>query len=75
MVILNLFNGFDELWYRFHLLFFTNEFWSAEGNMLLLFPEQFFFHAAVFCVCLMIAGALVMGGVGWWMLKQAEKSD
>jgi integral membrane protein (TIGR01906 family) len=75
MVVLNLFNGFDELWYRFHLLFFSNTFWSAEGYMLLLFPEQFFFDAAVFCVCLMIAGALAMGGVGWRMLKQAEESD
>ena len=75
MVVLNLFNGFDELWYRFHLLFFSNEFWSAEGYMLLLFTEQFFFDAAVFCVCLMIAGALVFGGVGWRMLKQAEILD
>jgi integral membrane protein (TIGR01906 family) len=73
LVVLNLFNGFDELWYRFHLLFFSNTFWSAEGYMLLIFPEQFFADAAVFCVCLMLAGALIMGGMGWWMKKKAEK--
>ncbi|MFC2072999.1 DUF1461 domain-containing protein, partial [Chloroflexota bacterium] len=31
--------GFDELFYQFHLLFFSNRLWSAEGYMLLLFPR------------------------------------
>lgn len=69
LVLLDTFYGFGELWYRFHLLFFTNEFWSAEGYMLMLFPEQFFSDAAIFCVIVMVAGALILGGVGW-RLKQ-----
>jgi integral membrane protein (TIGR01906 family) len=74
LVVLYIFNGFGELWTQFHFLFFTNTFWSAEGYMLLLFPEQFFAEAAVFCVCLMIAVSLILGGVGWRMLRKNEKA-
>lgn len=74
LVILYLFNGFGELWTQFHFVFFTNSFWSAEGYMLLLFPEQFFAEAAVFCVCLMIAVSLILVGVGWRMLRKDEKT-
>ena len=71
LVLLDTFYGFGELWIQFHLLFFTNDFWSASGYMLLLFPEQFFSDAAVFCVCFMVTGALLLGGAGWRMLKKS----
>lgn len=71
LVLLNMFYGFEQLWIQFHLLFFSNDFWSASGYMLMLFPEQFFFDAAVFCVCFMVAGALILGSVGWRMLKKS----
>jgi integral membrane protein (TIGR01906 family) len=74
LAVLYLFNGFGELWTQFHFVFFTNSFWSAEGYMLLLFPEQFFAEAAVFCVCLMIAVSLILVGVGWRMLRKDEKT-
>ncbi len=55
--------GFGELFYRFHLLFFTNPFWSAEGYMLLLFPEPFFYDAALFCALATAGLAVILGGV------------
>lgn len=40
---------FDGLFLGFHRLAFTNELWSAEGRMLLLFPRDFWYDAAVYC--------------------------
>lgn len=70
LVLLDAILGFGELWYRFHLVFFSNEFWSAEGYMLLLFPERFFADAAVFCALVTVVVSLMLGGVGWWHLKK-----
>lgn len=72
LVLLDAVFGFGELWYRFHLVFFSNEFWSAEGYMLLLFPERFFADAAVFCALVTVVVALVLGGVGWWRLRKGR---
>jgi len=33
--------NFDQLFIDLHLLIFTNNFWSVQGNMLLLFPDGF----------------------------------
>ncbi len=60
--------GFDQLFWQFHLLFFSNEFWSAEGYMLLLFTEEFFYDAALFCALGSAGLALILGGVGGWYL-------
>ena len=57
-IILN----FDQLFLQFHLLSFSNEFWSAEGYMLLLFPEGFFYDAAMFCALVTAGLAIILGG-------------
>jgi len=54
--------GFDQLFWQFHQLFFSNEFWSAEGYMLLLFTEEFFYDAALFCALGSTGLALILGG-------------
>jgi len=72
LVLLDTLYGFNELWYRFHLLFFRYPFSSPNGYMLSLFPEQFFSDAAVFCVCFTLTGALILGGVGWRLLKKSS---
>ncbi len=54
--------GFDQLLLQFHLLFYSNEFWSAKGYMLLLFPELLY-DATLFCAQATVAGAVVLGGV------------
>jgi integral membrane protein (TIGR01906 family) len=53
---------FDTIFYQFHLLAFTNDFWSAEGYMLLLFPGGFWYDTTIFCVLGMVIIAALSGG-------------
>jgi integral membrane protein (TIGR01906 family) len=64
--------GFEELLLQFHFLFFNNLFWSTPGNMLLLFPENFFIDAVTIGVAIIAGAAIVLGGVGWWLLKKGR---
>jgi integral membrane protein (TIGR01906 family) len=58
--IASLFN-FDRLFLQLHYLIFTNQFWSAEGYMLMLFPGGFWYDATFFCIGVMAGLAVVMG--------------
>jgi len=61
--------NFDQLFLQFHLISFTNLLWSAEGYMLLLFHDPFFYDATLFCALATVAGAVVLGGVaGGYMI-------
>jgi len=64
LILLNTLTGFRHLFYQFHLLFFTNPYWSAEGYMLRLFPEPFFSYAALLCALGIVAVAIILGGMG-----------
>jgi integral membrane protein (TIGR01906 family) len=55
---------FASLFYGFHLISFSNEYWSAAGNMLLLFPEGFWFDAVIYCAIFTGVVALVLGIIG-----------
>jgi integral membrane protein (TIGR01906 family) len=65
--------NFDTLFYDFHLIAFTNQFWSAEGNMLLLFPDGFWYDAAIYCIIIIAALAVIIGGVSWTYLHYHRK--
>jgi integral membrane protein (TIGR01906 family) len=65
--------GFDQLLYRFHLLFFTNLYWSAEGYMLLLFPENLLRDMALFCAFTTIGLAIILGGAGFALALKLPK--
>ena len=65
--------GFGKLFDQFHLLFFSNEYWSARGYMLLLFREDFFRDAAISCALFTAGLAVVLGGVGGWYLLFTRK--
>lgn len=65
--------NFDAFFYRFHLLVFTNDYWSAEGYMLLLFPGGFWYDVTVFCALGILAAALVMGGLSAGYLLSGGK--
>ncbi|MDO9334435.1 MAG: DUF1461 domain-containing protein [Dehalococcoidales bacterium] len=55
---------FDSLFYGFHLISFSNDFWSAEGNMLLLFPGGFWYDMVVYVALFAIALSLIPGIIG-----------
>jgi len=67
--------GFRQLFDQFHLLFFRNFYYSAEGFMLLLFPEPFFNYAALFCAGITSGLALILGGIaGSYLLLTRSKT-
>jgi integral membrane protein (TIGR01906 family) len=64
---------FHWLFWQFHLLSFANDLWllnPTRDYLIMLFPEGFWFDAAIFCSVLKIALALILGGVGWWLLRR-----
>jgi len=61
--------NFDNLFLQFHYLAFTNEYWSAGGYMLLLFPGDFWYYAAYICVAFMAGLAIVIGLLNFALLK------
>ncbi len=52
---------FDAIFLRFHLIAFSNDFWSAKGYMLKLFPGDFWYDATLFCALGMAAAAALAG--------------
>ena len=60
---------FDQLFYDFHLLSFSNQYWSAEGNMLLLFPGGFWYDIVVDMAIFIAVLALLMTAASGVYLK------
>lgn len=74
LLLLDTLFGFGQLFYDFHLVFFSNEYWSAEGYMLLLFTPDFFYDAATFCAGITTGLAIILGGVAGGYLLFARRS-
>jgi integral membrane protein (TIGR01906 family) len=68
---------FDQLFLRFHLFAFTNEFWSAEGYMLLLFPGGFWYDAVIYCGAATAIATLILAAVagGYLRATRDHQSD
>jgi len=75
LVLLDTLMGFGQLWHQFHLVFFSNLFWSAPGYMLRLFTQGFFYDAVIFGAALVVVGALIIGGVGWWYMRRIRRAQ
>ena len=60
---------FNNLFYDFHLIAFSNQFWSVQGNMLLLFPDGFWSDAVTYCIITIAIMAIVLGGLSWSYLQ------
>ena len=57
---------FDQLFYQFHLLSFSNDFWQldpARDYLIMLFPGGFWYDAALFCALATVGLAVILGGV------------
>ena len=70
---------FDDLWTRFHLLAFTNDFWELNpetDHLIQMFPEDFWFDATLLVATLTAVEALALLAASaaylrlrlrWWM--------
>jgi uncharacterized membrane protein len=67
------FFDFDNLFLQFHYLAFTNEFWSSNGYMLLLFPGDFWYNAAFICIGFMAGLSVIWGAVSFFFLKLDDR--
>lgn len=58
--------GFDELFLQFHLISFANELWQldpARDYLIRLFPQGFFYDAALFISLATTGLAVILGGL------------
>jgi integral membrane protein (TIGR01906 family) len=65
---------FDQLFLQMHYLLFTNQYWSAQGYMLLLLPGGFWFDAAIICIAFMASLAILLGGLSIMYLKLKKQA-
>jgi integral membrane protein (TIGR01906 family) len=68
--------GFQELFWQFHVISFSNEFWLLDPTrdyLKMLFPDGFFYDATVLCAVITAALAIILGGVGGFTLSKVDK--
>ena len=68
---------FDGLFWQFHLISFDNDFWKlnpATDYLIMLFPQGFWYDAAVFCAMVAASGAIILGMTGWLYLRKSGNS-
>ena len=74
---LGIFLGFDQLFWQFHIISFTNELWQLDPStdyLIMLFPRDFWYDAAVFCALSTSGIALVIGGAaGGYLLSTRRR--
>jgi integral membrane protein (TIGR01906 family) len=67
--------NFDWFFYEFHLISFSNDLWLLDPSsdyLIMLFPEGFWYDAAIFCGLFTAVMALILGGTGWWRLRKEK---
>ena len=70
--------GFKQLFLLFHLVSFSNKYWildPARDYLIMLFPEGFFYDAALFGFAAVILEALFVGGIAFGVLKSVGKKS
>ncbi len=66
---------FDQLFLRFHLMSFGNDFWQldpARDYLIMLFPQGFWYDASIFCMEVAALAALVIGGGSLAYLRRSK---
>ena len=66
--------SFDWLFLNFHRLFFSGDSWILSGYLPQMFPPGFFYDAALFIVGAIIVEALVIGGMGGFVVLRRVRS-
>jgi integral membrane protein (TIGR01906 family) len=70
--------GFEELFWQFHVVSFSNQFWLLDPTkdyLKMLFPDGFFYDATILCAAMTAALAIILGGVGGWWLRSAKRTS
>lgn len=75
VLVLGMMLRFDQLFLWFHLLGFSNDFWSAPGYMLKLFPWGFWYDISLFTVLVSSLLALIFGGLGFGLTRYIQKKS
>jgi integral membrane protein (TIGR01906 family) len=69
--------GFEELFWQFHVVSFSNQFWLLDPTkdyLKMLFPDGFFYDATILCAAMTASLAIILGGVGGFTLsKKVDK--
>jgi integral membrane protein (TIGR01906 family) len=69
--------GFDQLFWQFHLISFANELWQLDPTkdyLIMLFPQGFFYDAALFCGGITAGLAVILGVVCGVYLKRTRNT-
>ncbi len=79
MIILGLWAlfGFEQFFIIFHLISFSNQYWMldpARDYLIRLFPEGFFYDAALLGYGVVMFEALLIGGIAWGTLRLKARS-
>ncbi len=71
--------NFTGVWDQFHYTFFSNNLWQLDPDteiMIQMFPEEFFFDAAVRVMGLFVGLMVTMSGLAWYYLRASRpRSD
>jgi len=72
--------NFDQLFLQLHLLSFSNEFWQLDPTkdyLIMLFPGNFWYDAAIFCAIITAGLAIILGGVagGYLLLTRSRAAS
>jgi len=68
--------NFDRLFLQFHLISFANELWlldPTQDYLIMLFPQGFWYDAALLCGGITAGLAVILGGVAGAYLKRTRE--
>jgi integral membrane protein (TIGR01906 family) len=69
--------GFSSLFWQFHVISFSNEFWLLDPTkdyLKMLFPDGYFYDVVLFCVLGIAGVAIILGGVAGGYLAMKRKT-
>jgi integral membrane protein (TIGR01906 family) len=67
--------GFNDLFWQFHIISFSNDFWLLDPNtdyLVMLFPNGFWYDATIFITLLTATGAIITGGGGLYYIRKSK---
>jgi integral membrane protein (TIGR01906 family) len=70
--------NFDQFFLQFHLLSFSNEFWQLDPSqdyLIMLFPGGFWYDVTLFIAMATAVGAVILGGVGGYLLFSRSRPE